>query len=274
MKDKKIVEVSKSYFDRFKEITKRPEMRVLPGNLAFSLILSITPILTLIALIASRFSISILGFVSDFKNIIPHDIYNMLEMFLTSKTPETGSVIIFLLAGFIAASNGAHSIIISSNTLYGVKDDNFLKRRIKSLFLTIVLILEFIFILVFLVFGNIIMKTILSFGLFDNIRDIIFNSFALLKWPILFLVTYVLLKLLYSLAPDTKVNSRTVTNGSLFTTIGWMLITAIYSYYANNLANYSIFYGSLANIIVLMVWIYIISYIFVVGVAINVSNKE
>lgn len=249
-------------------------MRILPGNLAFYLILSVTPILTLIALIASSFSISILEFVNDFKNMIPNDIYNMLEMFLNSDMPHAGSIIIYLLTGFIAASNGAHSIIITSNTLYGVKDDSYLKRRIKAFFLTIVLILQFVFILVFLVFGNIIMKTVLSFGLFDNVRDIIFNGFAFLKWPILFIVTYILLKLLYALAPDTKVSSKTVTKGALFTTIGWMLVTALYSYYANNLANYSVFYGSLANLIILMVWIYIISYILVIGIAINVSDYK
>ena len=108
----------------------------------------------------------------------------------------------------------------------------------------------------------------------DNVRDIIFNGFAFLKWPILFIVTYILLKLLYALAPDTKVSSKTVTKGALFTTIGWMLVTALYSYYANNLANYSVFYGSLANLIILMVWIYIISYILVIGIAINVSDYK
>ena len=32
------------------------------------------------------------------------------------------------------------------------------------------------------------------------------------------------------------------------------------------------FYGSLSNIIILMMWIYIIAYIFVIGIAINVSS--
>lgn len=272
MKNKKIFLIPKTYLNKLKQIILNPEMRILPGNLAFSIILSIAPIITLIALIASSFSISLLGIIDDFKTILPNDIFNMLDAFLKSDMPHAGSIFIYLLTGFIAASNGAHSIIITSNTLYGVKDDSYLKRRIKAFLLTIVIIFEFIFILIFLVYGNVIMRTILSLDIFNNIRDGVFAVFTLFKWPILFIVTYILLKLLYTLAPDTKVNSKAVTKGALFTTIGWLLITSFYAYYANNLANYGVFYGGLSNLIILMIWIYILSFILVIGIAINVSS--
>ena len=272
MKNKKIFLIPKTYLNKLKQIILNPEMRILPGNLAFSIILSIAPIITLIALIASSFSISLLGIIDDFKTILPNDIFNMLDAFLKSDMPHAGSIFIYLLTGLIAASNGAHSIIITSNTLYGVKDDSYLKRRIKAFLLTIVIIFEFIFILIFLVYGNVIMRTILSLDIFNNIRDGVFAVFTLFKWPLLFIVTYILLKLLYALAPDTKVNSKTVTKGALFTTIGWLLITSLYSYYANNLANYGVFYGGLSNLIILMIWIYILSFILVIGIAINVSD--
>ena len=86
------------------------------------------------------------------------------------------------------------------------------------------------------------------------------------------LVSYILIKLLYALAPDKHIKSKNVTMGALFTTFGWTIVTAIYSYYANNLANYSVFYGGLSNLVVLMMWVYVISYILVMGIAINVSH--
>ena len=46
-------------------------------------------------------------------------------------------------------------------------------------------------------------------------------------------------------------------------------ITSLYSFYINNFANYSVFYGSLANIVVLMIWVYFLSYAFVIGMAMN-----
>lgn len=58
-------------------------------------------------------------------------------------------------------------------------------------------------------------------------------------------------------------------NGALFTTIAWVIATSVYSVYANDYANYNVFYSSLASIVVLMIWVYILSYTLVIGIAIN-----
>ena len=277
MKDKvkneiqKLQRLFKQFLKEFLEISARPEMRILPGNLAFFLVLSFAPIITLIALLASRFSIPLLSFLNDFEHMLPNDLFQIFAMFLSGGNPPTGSLVIYLLVGFVTASNGAHSIIIASNTLYGIEQDTYLRRRIKAFFLTILLIFQFIFILVFLVYGNILMKWILSFSIFESIRSSIYGSFLFLKWPIIMLVSFILIKLLYTTSPDKKIGSKNVTRGALFTTVGWTLATVFYAYYANNMANYSVFYGGLSNLIVLMMWIYFVSYILVLGIAINVS---
>ena len=267
----KIWNLFKTFWDQFLEILSRPEMRILPGNLAFFLVLSFAPIITLIALLASRASISLLSFLNDFHSMFPNDLLQILELFLENGTPPTGSLIIYLLIGFITASNGAHSIIIASNTLYNIEQSSYVKRRMKAFFLTVILILQFLLILVFLVFGNILMKWVLSFSIFEAIRFSIYRSFLFLKWPLMMLVSFLLIKLLYTLAPDKKIGSKKVNRGALITTIGWTIATLVYAYYANNIANYSVFYGSLSNLIVLMMWVYVVSYILVLGIAINVS---
>ena len=60
--------------------------------------------------------------------------------------------------------------------------------------------------------------------------------------------------------------------GALFTTIGWIIVTAIYSFYISHFANYQMFYGGISTIIVMMIWIYFLSYILVMGIAINQAN--
>lgn len=75
------------------------------------------------------------------------------------------------------------------------------------------------------------------------------------------------------MAPDKKIPSRSVNGGAIFTTLGWILITAVYSYYINTYANYSVFYGSLANIVMLMLWVYLLSYILVIGMAMNYHEE-
>ena len=72
-----------------------------------------------------------------------------------------------------------------------------------------------------------------------------------------------------NITPDSKIPSKDTTKGALFTTFGVTIVTLIYSYYVANFSNYDIFYGGLTNIVIMMMWIYLISYIIVIGISIN-----
>lgn len=266
------MEIIKKYLTKLFKIINMDEMKVLPGHLSFFLILSVIPTITLVAITCHIFGISTIDILDFVSKIIPTAVIDLLKPFID--TNNENSYLFSFIIGFILVSNGAYAITLTSNTLYGVKNTNYIKGRIKSLFLTILLMFLFIFILIVLAFGNMILSFILDFKVFSNVSSLIYNLFIYLKWPVAFLIMYILLKLIYTIAPDKKVKSKSVTKGSIFTTICWIIVTAIYSYYANNLANYDRFYGNLSNIIILMMWLYIISYILVIGIAINVNNME
>jgi len=264
------VDQIKIYIGKIKQLIDREEMRILPGNLAFFLVLSIIPIITLVGLICSLFSISLVDLTNMVSEIIPKEVEDLLMPFISGKT-DVGNLTWYFILGFILASNGSHSIIIASNTLYHIENESYLKRRIKALFLTIILISLFLFVLVFLAFGNSILKFILGLKVFASIASKIYSLFILLKWPLATIIIFIMVKLLYTMAPDRRIASKYVNHGAAFTTFGWLLITAIYSYYANNMANYNLFYGGLSGLVILMMWIYIIAYIFVIGITINTS---
>lgn len=261
------------YFTYLMNIIKREEMRILPGNLAFFLVLSVIPIVSLIGIICSMFSISLTDLTSLISELIPKDVEKLLIPYISASAGDNNLIWYFIL-GFVLASNGAHSIIVASNTLYHIEGSNYLKRRIKAFLLTIILIVLFLFVLLFLAFGNIIFKFILSLSIFTKVAHSIYSIFIYLKYPVAFLLIFFLIKVLYTTAPDRRIASKYVNRGALFTTVGWVFVTAIYSYYANNLANYDVFYGGLSSIAILMMWIYIISYIFVIGIAINTSAYQ
>lgn len=262
--------IVKEYFIKLLKLINLDEMKVLPGHLSFFLVLSIIPSITLIGIICSIFKISIYDLFNIFSNIIPNGAYETIEPFVSNKLHS--GLVLYLIIGFILASNSAYSITTTCNTLYNIKHKSYLSGRIKALFLTILLMFLFVFILVVLAYGNNILSFILNLDIFNKISDDIYNTFIYLKWPIAFIVIYIIVKCIYIVSPDQKINKKTVKKGSLFTTISWLLVTALYSYYANNLARYDLFYGNLSNIIILMMWIYVISYIFVIGLAINVNN--
>ena len=264
------MKIVKEYLNELFELINKEEMKILPGHLSFFLILSLIPFITLIAIICNMLGISGIDIIDFLAKIIPTAVTDLIKPFIESN--GSNGVVLYFLVGFILVSNGAYAITLTSNTLYGIKNKNYIKGRIKALFLTILLMFLFVFILFVLAFGNMIVKFILSFQIFNNTPNLIYNLFVYLKWPIAFIIIYIILKFIYVVAPDKKIKSKSVTKGAIFTTICWIIVTALYSYYANNIANYDRFYGNLSNIIVLMMWIYIISYILVIGIAINVNN--
>lgn len=267
----------KKIFYSLLNIIKRDEMKILPGHLAFFLVLSVVPIITLFGVLASFFSISLDSVIELMQKSIPKEVTEILLPFITGKGVDI-NIGISMFMVFIIASNGAHSIIVASNTLYKIENSSYLKRRIKAFFMTILLVLLFIFIVVVLAFGNYILAAILNFGIFKNIGDNVYNIFVFAKWPIAYILILIVLKIIFTVAPDKRIPSKYVNKGVQFTTLGWILSTAIYSYYVNHFANYDIFYGGLSNIIILMMWIYLLAYILVLGVAINTNiynlNKE
>lgn len=261
----------KKFFKKIFNIFMKPEMMILPGQLAFFIVLAIFPMLTLIGYVGSNISLFSNAFLSIMHNIIPENFLNILLPFITD-SHITGNIAFFLIIGFYLISNGTNSLIVASNELFGLKHDPFLKRRIKAFFMIILLMGLFIFNVLVLAYGNIIIKEIINLEIFENVSDKLYTIFVLLKWPVAFIGIFWAIKLFYSIAPDDTIPSKYMNKGALFTTVFWVIGTAIYSIYTSNFDNYKMFYGGISTIMVMMIWVYYLSYILVMGIAINSTD--
>ena len=270
---RKIKSNIKKFFQNFIRVLKRPEMRILPAHLAFYFVLTIVPTITLISYIASLLNIST-DVISNFlTNAFTPEIANMLLN--PTKFGVSGySLIPLILGGYYIASNGQASIIITSNAIYGEEQTGYLKRRLKAFVMTFFLVLLFIFLLIVPVFGNAIINGLTKMNITKNVLNRIIKVFHILKGPVTWLIIYLFIKLLYTIAPNKEVKSKSVGYGALFTSIGWIIGTAIYSYYVNNYAHYTTFYGGLANIVILMLWFYFLAFVFTIGMALNYRKEE
>ena len=261
----------KGYFSRIFDIIKKPEMKFLPGQLAYFLILSIFPLLTLVGYILSKITLLSSNGLITISTFLPESVTSVLIPFLSGNN-ITDNVNWVMIIGFIIVSNGTYSIIVTSNEVYGIRDGDYLKERVKALFMIFILLFLFVFILIVLAYGNILLEYILKLKFLTKLKNDIYLIFLLLRWPISFLLFFAILKVLYTLAPDKKISSKYMNKGALFTTVGWILATLIYSYYVTMIADYTVFYGSLSGIIIMMIWIYVLSFIFVMGIAINAED--
>ena len=263
----------KGYFRKLKKILQKPEMAILPSNIAFNIILAIVPLLTIVVLIANKFGISIDFVINLIDNIMPKQVSNIVAEVISGKGFDR-SIGIFNVIAFIVASNGTYAIINTSNALYKIRDKDYIKDRVSSIMLLFIVIILFVFLLIVPIFGSNILNLMRNAKLLSKYADEVFVLFNIVKWPMTLLIIYLNIKLIYTIAPSKNIKSEETTYGAIFTTVCWLLSTLIFKFYINHFARYDIIYGNLAAIIIMMVWTYFLSYIFVLGMAINASRRE
>ena len=231
--------------------------------------LALVPMITVVITFSARFGVGMGSVISFVRSIVPGEAGDMIVDFISGKGFD-GSVGIFHIVALIVASNGTYAVITASNTLYKVKDRDALKDRIKSFILLLILLFLLLFLILVPLFGEKILLLFKSSSVISNLK----LFYRILKWPVTVFLIYMNLKLIYTIAAGKKISSVTTTNGAIFTTVLWTLATAIFSSYLKYFANYNVVYGNLSSLIILMMWLYIISYVFVMGIAINATSLE
>lgn len=249
-------------------IIKRPDMRILPGQLAFFLVLSMIPLLALVGTIGSKLGLSMTSFRNALESTVPDAVINTLFP-ADATTGLNFNVTVFFIAAFLLASNGAYSVITTSNRIYQVEDNGEIRRRSKAVLLTFILVSLLFFLILVPAFGDSLIS-LAEINLHnEKLASFIRNIYHLGKYPLSLFLLYFNIKLIYILAPDKEVTSNEVRAGAMFTTIFWLLSSKIYAFYVEYFSHYDIFYGSMSNILVLLFWVYILAYIFTLGMSFN-----
>ncbi len=267
------MERARAFLKKVFHIIKRPEMRVLPGQLAFFFVLSLVPLIALVGTIAASFNISVASLEKAIEFALPGSVSSTVLAYVSGKGLNF-NIIIFYISAFILASNGCHSMIIASNEIYKIEGDRILKRRIKAIIMTFILVLLLVFLLIVPVYGDSILQLALNYTNYDSRINAVGAIYQILKYPLSIALIYLNIKLLYTIAPDEEIKAQTTTYGAIFTTITWVIATEIYSFYVATFSRYDIFYGSISSLIILLMWVYILSYIFVIGMAINAGERK
>ncbi len=83
------------------------------------------------------------------------------------------------------------------------------------------------------------------------------------------MLCYFALFLLYALAQDVRQPWRNIWPGTLAALTAWMAVSWLYAFYVDNIANYSLLYGSIGTVIALMIWLYMSSVVLIMGAELN-----
>lgn len=251
----------------------KPEMRILPGHLAFYLVMTIIPLVALLVTLAAALSISTEAISASLSETVPSEIANILNGIIAGNGINF-NIIVFYFSAFLLASNGTYSMINISNEIYKLEPRDIISRRLKAILMIFILVGLFLFLIVVPVFGSTLFEVIRATTGSGETITFFQKMLIILKYPLILIVLYINIKMMYVIAPDGEIPSNTTKIGAAFTTIGWVLATEVFAFYIDKFARYDVFYGSISNILVLLLWVYLLAYIYVFGMVINASEYK
>lgn len=251
-----------------------PLMSILPGQISFFVILSIIPLASIIMMLISKLSLNYDSIANFINHYLPGGVAPVvLAIFEQQKAGVVD--VVFIVTAFYLAAKATHSIIVASTQIYNGMQRDFVRTRIKAIIMLIILVILALVVVGVLTVGSRIINYIILVN--GSINEILFWTYKILRWPFVIFMIFITVKVIYTIAPNVDIPSKSVNKGALFTTIVWGISTYAYSIYVTNFANYTRFYGNLSNIIILMIWIYWLCYIFVFGMTMNeyrLTNKK
>ena len=95
------------------------------------------------------------------------------------------------------------------------------------------------------------------------------------KWPVLFILVSTLLAVLFWASPNAKQGGiRWITPGGIIATLLWLAVSALFALYVTNFSSYEKTYGSLAGVVIFLVWLWLTNVALLLGAEVNAEFEH
>lgn len=206
--------------------------------------------------------------------VMPNDIMNLIRTVMNE-------VIFYSKGGMIAILGFCITLILTTNAMaivlkglnraYKLEETrNFLYTRVLSLIMVLINTAILFLSINLIIFGKIIINFLI---VYLGLSSVVATWLLMLRWPLAFIVLYLMAFLQYYILPDMKgsesLKLKSTVPGTFFFCIFWLIGSGCFSIYVNNLHTYNFVYGTIGAFAVLMVWMYYTSILVLVGAEIN-----
>lgn len=181
---------------------------------------------------------------------------------------STGVIPITIIVALWSAGKGVLAVTSGLNCVYKcIETRNYIFLRIRATLYTVMFILVIILLLVLSVFGNSLQILIAEHvPILANVTERLIEARIIITPAVMVVFSL----LLYKFLPNRKDRFRKQLPGAVFTAIGWMVISWIFSVYVDVFKGFSSMYGSLTTIVLIMLWMYFCMYCILLGGSLNV----
>lgn len=236
--------------------------------LSYFLLFSMLPLLMFVGAIIGRLNISVEDFRPVFE-LMPKSLQELILSYFgqLSVSPSFSPMLIGTLLTLYFLSRAVRSMMRTVDRIYRVEVH---RRAVLDILLSFAMTAGFLLTVVcsfvLVVAGRMLLHQLarmvpLPVHLIESVRGTGF-------WMMIALV-FVFLMLFNKIVPNLHLGFREVWPGALFSLVAWVLVSWCFSFYVDNMAQYSVLYGSLATAIVLMLWLYLVSMILLMGPQLN-----
>lgn len=246
------------------ELRKR-HLQVYAGSTAFFFLLSIVPLMILAGVMVPVLGIKQEVFMDFLSSLSPDVIDIYIERIVMEAYSLSNSLLpVTMIILLYSCSGGMMGLMFGLNRVYDVnKEMNYLHIRLLATFYTLILMAMITTMLVFVILGDTyllsVLKTLPNFGL-----HLIYD----MRYLILFIAGVLILTLTYKLVPRENQPLIEQTPGAIFTMIGWVSFTKLFSMFVTG-DRYATLFGRFAVLIIAMMWVYWCIYIVLIGGYIN-----
>lgn len=265
--------LKKTFVFLIKLLSKMKEDNIVAFSAQFSyyIILGIFPFLILTISILCNYSEYIFYILDSVEKILPTEVFNIVSDVVYNSVNSCNRQPLFsasILVILWSATAGSASIIHGINRAYGFNiKNNYLFMRIEGIIFSVALMIIMQLIFTLIVLGREIVSFLEGIELFSEITYSIIN---ILRYAFPILLLFLVFSAAYKFLTYEKVKFSFVFPGAIASTVGFVLGSMIFSNYISTKAKYySSIYGNLSGIIVFLIWIFILSIIFLTGAEIN-----
>ena len=237
--------------------------------LAYYLLFMLFPFLIFLSSLLGLLKVDISSISRSLEALLPSGVIDVVEMYLryVSETSSTAMLWFGLVFSIYFPMRAADCLMQAVRRAYRLdRPKNQILYLGKVLLYTVFLLVAISLTLTLATIG----RAALGFaGRFVEVPEAFIDLWIGLRFLVLGVVVFAAVGILYAMAQDRRQPARNVVPGVLVALLGWMMVSAAFSFYVENFANYSVIYGALGTIIVLMMWLNMSAAALIMGAEVN-----
>ena len=236
--------------------------------LAFYLLFMLFPFLIFISALLGLLHLDVAGILRALGEFLPVQVVDVAEVYLTyvGSSPSPQLLVFGLVFSIYFPMRATNALMRSVRTAYHLGPAHGVVQVLKTLLYTVLLIAAIALTLVLMsVSDRLLAYCVANFGLPAFIAEL----WAKLRFPLAAVVGYFALFLLYALAQDGRQPWRNIWPGTLAALTAWMGLSWLYAWYVEHIAHYSLLYGSIGTVIVLLIWLNLSATALIMGAELN-----